>query len=45
MVCETGYRLETYVGLIVWLEQCRGLPEKQAPRKTTNSLILKSENI
>jgi len=40
MVCETGYRLQTKMCLIVWLEWCGGSPEKQTSRRTINFLML-----
>jgi hypothetical protein len=42
MVCETGYGLEMYVGLIAGLES---FPKKQVIYSTRNSLTFKSINI
>jgi hypothetical protein len=42
MVCETGYGLEMYVGLIAGLES---FPKKQVIYGTRNSLTFKSVNI
>jgi hypothetical protein len=39
------YRLETKMGLIVWLKWCGGSPKKQTSCETMNSLMLRLENV